>query len=116
MKNTATLIYPHQLFRKNPALDGSDTVFIIEEPLLFSQYRFHKQKLVMHRASMKFYAEKLTQDGKKVRYIEFSELLRTGDVAGILARDRVTHANFVQPVDNWLETRLSKALKTAGIY
>ncbi|MGB7209027.1 MAG: cryptochrome/photolyase family protein [Pyrinomonadaceae bacterium] len=115
MKNTATLIYPHQLFRKNPALDGSDTVFIIEEPLLFSQYRFHKQKLVMHRASMKFYAEKLTQDCKKVRYVEFSELLRTGDVAGILAGDRVTHANFVQPVDNWLETRLSKALKTAGI-
>ena len=115
MKKTAALIYPHQIFRKNPALGGADLVYLIEEPLFFTQFRFHKQKLVLHRASMKFYAEYLSQHGKTVRYVECSELSHTGDIARILEQDRVTHANFVLPVDDWLEAKLSKALKATGI-
>ena len=59
---TAAVIYPHQLFGDHPALKGADCVFLIEDPLLFGNdakwpCRMHLQKLVMHRASMRRYAE-----------------------------------------------------------
>ena len=53
---TAALIYPHQLFADQPALAGADRVYLVEDPLLFTQYTFHRQKLMLHRASMTRYA------------------------------------------------------------
>ena len=50
--NEGVLIYPHQLFENNSLLKKGRKVFLIEELLLFTQYTFHKQKLVFHRASM----------------------------------------------------------------
>jgi hypothetical protein len=46
------LLFPHQLFRNITPLVGKK-VLLIEEPLFFTQYQFHIQKIVMHRASMK---------------------------------------------------------------
>ncbi|MBD3796248.1 MAG: TIGR03643 family protein [Campylobacterales bacterium] len=63
------LIYPHQLFRNISLLKGKK-VLLIEEPLFFTQYRFHIQKLVMHRASMKFYEEYLQSHAIEVAYFE----------------------------------------------
>ena len=37
----AALIYPHQLFANHPAIAQADLCVLIEEPLLFTQYRFH---------------------------------------------------------------------------
>jgi len=42
----AALVYPHQLFAEHPALAGAAQVVLIEEPLLFRQYAFHRQKLL----------------------------------------------------------------------
>ncbi|MFM8440572.1 MAG: cryptochrome/photolyase family protein, partial [Acidobacteriota bacterium] len=50
---SVVLVFPHQLFRSHPAIRGQSRAFIIEESLFFSQYRFHKQKLRFHRASMR---------------------------------------------------------------
>ena len=60
-KNEATLIYPHQLFATHPALAGGRPVFLIEDQRLFSAFQFHKQKLVLHRASMQVYARRLAR-------------------------------------------------------
>ena len=35
---TATLIFPHQLFEKNPAIFVDSEIFLVEEFLFFSQY------------------------------------------------------------------------------
>ena len=47
--NEATLIFPHQLFKENPALDKNRRVFLIEDPLFFGDVRypmkFNKKKL-----------------------------------------------------------------------
>ena len=59
----ALLIFPHQLFESHPALEKNRDVFLVEEYLFFRQYNFHKQKLVFHRASMKFY-ESFLKDQK----------------------------------------------------
>ncbi|MEM8567480.1 MAG: cryptochrome/photolyase family protein, partial [Bacteroidota bacterium] len=49
------LVFPHQLYNDHPAMTGVDKVVLVEEHLYFTQYKFHKQKLLLHRASMKFY-------------------------------------------------------------
>ena len=63
------ILYPHQLFRDTSHLRGKK-VLLIEEPLFFTQYTFHLQKLVLHRASMKFYESYLLSLGIDVTYYE----------------------------------------------
>jgi deoxyribodipyrimidine photolyase-related protein len=106
----AALIYPHQLFPRHPALAGADMVVMVEEPLFFSQYRFHAQKLILHRASMKYYARELQKQGMQVKYIDARELASSGHVAALLKQWNVAHIQFVDPIDDWLEQRLIKAL------
>ena len=55
------ILYPNQLF-KNVAKLKDKKVLLIEEPLFFTQYEFHIQKLILHRASMKFYESYLKQN------------------------------------------------------
>jgi deoxyribodipyrimidine photolyase-related protein len=61
--SSVTLIFPHQLFEKHPALKNNTKVFLVEEYLFFNQYKLHKQKLIFHRASMKAYQHHLTENG-----------------------------------------------------
>jgi len=63
------ILYPHQLFQNIESLRDKK-VLLIEEPLFFTQYRFHIQKLILHRASMKFYAHYLVQNAIDVEYYE----------------------------------------------
>ena len=58
---TVTLVYPHQLFARHPAIKEGRRVYLIEDPLLFGTdarwpLAVHKQRLVLHRASMKEWA------------------------------------------------------------
>jgi len=62
---TISIIFPHQLFEEHPALDSDRVVYLTEEFLFFRQYKFHKQKLVLHRSSMKFYQDYLERKNSK---------------------------------------------------
>lgn len=68
--SSVTLIFPHQLFKEHPALAKGREVYLVEYDLFFGQYKFHKQKLILHRASMKYYAQYLSAKGYLVHYIE----------------------------------------------
>ena len=70
------IIYPNQLF-KNLSNFVNKKVLLIEEALFFTQYDFHIQKLVLHRASMKFYESYLIQNGILVEYFEDESYLET---------------------------------------
>ena len=70
------ILYPNQLF-KDLSNFKDKKVLLIEEPLFFTQYEFHIQKLVLHRASMKFYANYLSQNGIDVEYFEDETYLET---------------------------------------
>ena len=65
----AGLLFPHQLFEQNPLIASCDRIYLVEEFLFFRQYRFHKQKVAFHRASMKFYADYLQRKGVEIIYI-----------------------------------------------
>jgi len=114
--NSATIIFPHQLFEKNPALEKGRIVFLIEEFLFFKQYNFHKQKILFHRASMKFYEDYLKGNGFDIRYIDSKNPL--SDVRKLiphLKNSATEEIHLIEPVDNWLEKRIAKTSTNAGI-
>lgn len=108
--NEALLIYPHQIFEHNPLLDKKRIIFLIEEPLFFTQYKFHKQKIVLHRATMQYYKEQLENDGYRVQYLESKHITSTEDIGDILKKEKIHHVYFFDLVDNWLHKKLLKTL------
>ena len=110
MANAVTLIFPHQLFENHPALHDGRVVYLVEEWLFFRQYNFHRQKLILHRASMKFYESWLQRSGYTVNYIETSapendcrQLLES------LAKQQITEIHIAAVADDWLLKRMQHA-------
>jgi len=113
--NRAAIIYPHQLFADHPALVGASQAVLVEEPLLFHQYSFHRQKLIFHRATMMQFAAALRKRRIKVHYIEAGELADTAAIACRLKQLQIRTVQYVDPCDDWLSTRLAAALEQQGI-
>lgn len=109
---TASLIYPHQLFHAHPAVAGADVVFMVEDPLFFRQYAFHKQKLMLHRATMKRYARECLP---KSHYIESHRLNDTGDVVKLVKAAICSAIRVVDPCDDSLLTKLRTACAAGGV-
>ena len=69
------IIYPNTLFSNISLLEDQDKIFIIEDNTFFKKFNYHKQKLILHRASMKYYYDYLLLNfGTKVFYIDNSKL------------------------------------------
>jgi deoxyribodipyrimidine photolyase-related protein len=111
----AYIIYPHQLFENVQLLQDSDIVYLIEEPLYFSEMPFHKQKLILHRASMKSYQEYLSKQGITVEYIEYHRLENTENIVSILQHNQINTVALYDVTDDWLNTRLTQAFDTVSI-
>ncbi len=69
------IIYPTQLFKPNVNLLNSfDKIFIIEDPVYINK-SFHKQKLLLHIASMKCYFDTLSNNvTTKVIYMDINNI------------------------------------------
>jgi deoxyribodipyrimidine photolyase-related protein len=107
-----TLIFPHQLFADHPCIKKGRGVYLIEECLFFKQYHFHKQKLVLHRASMKKFAHFLSQRNITVDYIDSqNDLSDVRTLINHLAQLNITEIQFVDVADNWLKTRIESSCK-----
>lgn len=108
--NSVSLIFPHQLFKEHPALSIGREVYLVEEYLFFRQYNFHKQKLLLHRASMKYYAHFLNLHGHKVHYIETTQPENDcRSLINSLAAKNITCIHLADPVDDWLLRRIKKS-------
>ncbi|MHC4881988.1 MAG: cryptochrome/photolyase family protein [Planctomycetota bacterium] len=110
----AFLILPHQLFKSLPDKD-SGTVVLAEDRRYFSDFRFHKKKLVLHRASMKYYAHLLESRGYPVEYLDHETLERGGGLGPWFQKKKVGHISLYDPVDVPLANRLRKDFSRAGI-
>lgn len=108
--NTVNLIFPHQLFEESPLLENDFPCFLIEEELFFNQYKFHKQKIAFHRASMKFYESYLKEQDKEIIYIEANE--NKSDVRELIARladEGLKKVYLINTTDNWLEKKITES-------
>ena len=95
-----TLIFPVHLFENNELLEEKENKkIIIEDPVYFTKYDTHKLKLILHRASMKKYADK-----HKLEYIEF-------DKAENFYKNNKSHIICYDPVDHDVINNIKKYSK-----
>ena len=81
------ILFPHNLFPKKELLKfipkdidiDKLTIILVEDPLFFGDKEriknYTKLKLVLHRASMKYYKDYLKEEvkPKSIKYIEYSK-------------------------------------------
>lgn len=109
---SALLLYPHQLYDVT-LLPDSQTIIMVEEPLFFGTdqehpFRFHKQKLILHRASMRRYVEEVLWPAKKdVEYIDLDVLYTSGDI--LERAKQFDQLLVIDPVHETLTRRLLEA-------
>ena len=110
MEKDVSLVFPNQLFQINPALSKHRKVYLVEEWLFFNQFNFHKHKLVLHRASMRFYKNWLEKQGYLVEYIDaFSKESDCRLLLKKIAKNDITEIHFVDVVDDWLLKRIQSS-------
>ena len=112
----AVIIFPHQLFKNHPALNKASTVFLVEEFLFFRQYKFHKQKLVLHRASMKYYESYLKEMMLNVEYIEAgNDLADIRKLIVFLHEKGIASLHICDVADDWLYRRMQRLCNAHNI-
>ena len=104
-----SVVYPHQLFEDHPAISKMRDVWMVEDDLFFNQYKFHKQKLILHRASMKYYESKLKENNLVVKYIDaLSAESSTKMLFKLFKESGITEIHYCDPVDYLLNRRLTR--------
>ena len=110
MSVAISLVFPHQLFQVNPALQKDRPVYLVEECLFFKQFVFHKHKLILHRASMQYYQQCLLQQGYQVEYIPTNHAWQDcRQLIMGLAKNAVTEIHVAAVADDWLQQRITKS-------
>lgn len=114
--NKANLVFPHQLHKDLSLFDNKATVYLIEEYLFFNHYKFHKQKIAFHRATMQFYKHHLESNGIQVVYIEAkNELSDIRKLLPSLAESGINTLYYREPTDYWLEKRLNEGVQVLNL-
>ena len=118
-RESVLLIFPHQLFLEHPGLDRCDAALLVEDGLFFGDHRLqaamHRQKLWLHRASMKRYEQQLIDRGIDVRYLDHEDGVDMVDVAMSTAAGADRTIVVGDPHDYLLERRLRRAAKRHGL-
>ena len=121
MTHTRLVVFPHQLFEHHPAVGAEpQDIVLVEDNLFFGDPHqtatFHRQKLWLHRASMKRYAARLSAKGHRVEYVDHQPqggtlfvYLRRASRAGLA---RIVIA---EPHDDLLNRRLDRICTELGI-
>ena len=107
MDNNITFIFPTQLF-KNIKYIETKHIYLIEEPIYFTNYNFHKMKLAYHRATMKCYYDYLKKKLKNhnIKYFNFFQ------VDNNFYKDiKNKNIYMLNPVDHQLTDKLKKIFK-----
>lgn len=108
------LIFPHQLYKESELVETCDEVYLIEDELFFSQYNFHKQKLVLHRASMKYYADHIA-DKVKVNYVDFNSIDTLEAIFQPISNQNIDEVKYTLTDDYLLERRIKRFAKKYSI-
>lgn len=117
----ALLIFPHQLFDEHPGLASSpDQVILVEDDLFFGDHvypaAFHKQKLWLHRSSMKRYEQLLQGRGLSVEYVDHLATDPALDrVFEALVSAGLTRVEVLDPHDDMLSKRLRRGCEQRTI-
>jgi deoxyribodipyrimidine photolyase-related protein len=110
------LVFPHQLYNQTELVAKGADFYLIESDLFFLQFPFHQQKIIFHRASMKYYASMLAEKGCTCHYIDANDA--TSAIPKLieqLSNDGVQQVRLYDPCDYWLDKQLKTACTKMGI-
>jgi deoxyribodipyrimidine photolyase-related protein len=116
MTKKAILILPNGLFEKNDIVVSGEKCLIIiyEHPVFFTKYPYHQMKLVLHRSSMKYYADYLVAkkniDTENIVYLDYNKSLDK-----ILRQAKISNLVVHDPVDYLVEGDLERITSKLGI-
>ena len=111
MTKTISIIFPNQLYKGVPIAKKSENIVLIEDTLFFGEKKnisnFHKNKLILHRASMKNYLENELKEFN-TKYVNYEN----ADLENIFEKFKGVETVFVyEPKDFLLEKRLKRFTK-----
>jgi deoxyribodipyrimidine photolyase-related protein len=110
------LVFPHQLFESHLDEPDGTSFVLVEDDLLFRHQPVHAQKLVLHRASMRLFAQRLRDKGFDVDVIETSADATSGERLAALVRERSPDEVVLHDlVDDWLLRDTRVALAEGGV-
>ena len=116
MKQAISLVFPHQLYEENPCVSKSRRVYLMEDQLFFHQVKFHRKKLLLHRASMRFYEDYLKSKAIPVSYIDQKEVQNLESFfKKVLYDEGVKEIHVCDPTDFLLMKRLNNAAEKFDI-
>lgn len=107
------IILPNQLCAENPLFSVASEFYLLEHAQFFLQHRYHKKKLLLHRASMKAYERTLRERGLRVHYVDFQQGPRLMSLVDRLRNRRVGRLHMLDPVDDAILSEI-EALRTAS--
>ena len=105
------LVFPHQLYKNSTLVEECEKIYLIEDDLYFNQYKFHKQKLVLHRASMKYYADYIS-DKTSVTYIQSTDKV---SLESILEKNQKNQIHYFISDDYLLGKRINRFIKKYNV-
>ena len=111
MNENLNILLPNQLFEDSPLMNNQYDFVLVEEFLFFNQFKFHKQKILFHRISMKNYQQYLESHGRKVKYIESYET--ESDIRNLLENlcINLKKIEIIDPDDYYIQKRISNFCK-----
>ena len=115
-ERSAAMVFPHQLFKPNPAAAAAEIVYLVEDHLFFREVAFHKQKLAFHRATMRGYEEELGRSGYRVEYIQSDD--PRSDIRELLPKLADTGLETIHicdVADDWLLRRINNTAEKRGL-
>ncbi len=81
------ILFPHQLFENHPLLQKNLPVALIEHTRFFTDFAYHKQKLIFHRATMAAYQAELI---KKNVICDIIPILSTKELCALIKKNNYT--------------------------
>ena len=109
-----TLIFPDQLFLKHPCIASGRPIYLVEEFLFYKVQPFHKQRLLLLKASMHAYRELLRQGKNEVIYISSKDLEYRGNIFDILGKQQIKNIHVAEFADEWLYEDLKQGAQKYG--
>ena len=109
-KEQILLLYPHQLF-SDIKTTNYDKIYLLEDPKYFTDFKYHKLKLVYHRASMKNYYHKYYDKHKKHKKMIYVEYDKVHDLYKELKSSKNKQIVVIKPADFDIEDKLEKYFK-----
>ena len=110
-----SLIFPNQIFKESDLLNKSKKIYLIEEYLFFKQYKFHKQKILFHRMTMKSYESYLTGKSFEIEYINSTDTKSEIKTFIKSLGEDIKKIKIYDPVDNWLLKKIKEACNLKNI-